>query len=322
MASLESGLEAVLPSGQKEITASVIVPIYNAEATLERCLEALRCQTEPNFEVWMVNDGSTDGSEAICRRFAAEDGRFHLVTQENGGVSAARNAGLERAAGKYLLFADSDDVPGADFVRHLTDAMEGCQMAVCNYYECSGEKAEPKDYARGRLTLRQYMLDMAKHPIHNYYTVLWNRCFLGELVRQNGLRFDTAASYGEDTAFVLGYLRHVGQVNTISGFDYRYTYAQKASLSRGGEGRAFLDQTAFVYRQYAAFWKDMGWYRRYKPLVQFYGARLYYEALNRCAEADRAYLYRVCLTENGFGKWDLLPFAAMRRVKKLLKRGA
>lgn len=90
---------------------SVIVPIYNSEPFVEPCMECLLRQTADfsRMEVLLVNDGSTDGSEEICRRFAQQYENVHLISQENQGVSAARNAGIRAAQGKYILFLDSDD---------------------------------------------------------------------------------------------------------------------------------------------------------------------------------------------------------------------
>lgn len=88
---------------------SIIVPVYNAEPYLDNCLDSIAAQTWENLEVWLVDDGSTDASPALCDARAAADSRFHVLHQANAGVSAARNAALERATGQYLQFVDGDD---------------------------------------------------------------------------------------------------------------------------------------------------------------------------------------------------------------------
>ena len=88
---------------------SIIVPVYNAEPYLDNCLDSIAAQTWENLEVWLVDDGSTDASPALCDARAAADPRFHVLHQANAGVSAARNAALERATGRYLQFVDGDD---------------------------------------------------------------------------------------------------------------------------------------------------------------------------------------------------------------------
>ena len=95
-------------------TISVIVPIYNAELYLEQCLESIKNQTYKNFEVIMIDDGSTDKSQEICKKFSNSDKRFKLICQKNSGVSAARNKGISEATGKYIYFCDSDDFCNID----------------------------------------------------------------------------------------------------------------------------------------------------------------------------------------------------------------
>ena len=88
---------------------SVIVPVYNGEKTLEKCLESLRIQSFRDFEVIMIDDGSTDRSGSICGRYAAEDARFIVFHQQNSGVASARQLGTDKASGKYSIHADADD---------------------------------------------------------------------------------------------------------------------------------------------------------------------------------------------------------------------
>ena len=101
---------------------SVIVPIFNSETFIEPCMECLLGQTVgfPRMEVLLVNDGSTDGSEDLCRRFAQQYENVNLISQENQGVSAARNAGIRAAQGKYILFLDADDTISANAVEEIT----------------------------------------------------------------------------------------------------------------------------------------------------------------------------------------------------------
>lgn len=99
----------------REPLCSIIVPIYNVEALLPRCIDSLIGQQYQNIEIILVNDGSTDSSEAICREYLNRDSRIKLINKENGGLSSARNAGLKLAKGKYIFFVDSDDYVTSDF---------------------------------------------------------------------------------------------------------------------------------------------------------------------------------------------------------------
>jgi len=116
---------------------SVIVPVYNAEPYLQRCLESVLNQTHPNMEIWLIDDGSTDGSAEICDSFAAEDPRVCVIHQANGGASSARNAGLDAARGSWVGFLDADDfIDAAMYERLLRAALEsGKHLVSCGHYE-------------------------------------------------------------------------------------------------------------------------------------------------------------------------------------------
>lgn len=111
---------------------SVIVPVYNAEKTLSRSVESVLAQTELDWELWLVNDGSSDGSLALCREYEAADPRIHVIDKPNGGVGSARNAGLDAAAGEYVAFLDSDDAYEPNFLKTLlTLAKRESAPVVC-----------------------------------------------------------------------------------------------------------------------------------------------------------------------------------------------
>ena len=112
---------------------SIIVPVYNVEEYLEECLESIRQQTFTDFEVILVNDGSTDSSKEICERFCQQDSRFKLVAQENQGVSIARNRGVRESIGEYIMFVDSDDVIKANILDVLLSYMKAdVDLVECN----------------------------------------------------------------------------------------------------------------------------------------------------------------------------------------------
>lgn len=118
---------------------SIIIPIYNAENHLDKCIGPLLEQTREDIEIILVNDGSTDGSESICRSFCEKDRRVRLITQENAGVSAARNTGLDYATGSLITFIDSDDYVEPDYIEYLSDLLEQnrSDIACCQHEEKS-----------------------------------------------------------------------------------------------------------------------------------------------------------------------------------------
>lgn len=121
---------------------SVVIPVYNAEKYLHECLKSLQEQTLRDIEVIMVNDGSTDGTQAICESYSQQDARFVLINQENGGSAAARRTGMLRARGEYIGFLDSDDWAGPEMFEKLYAAAseKNCDIVFCNCFRENGEK--------------------------------------------------------------------------------------------------------------------------------------------------------------------------------------
>ena len=115
---------------------SIIIPVYNAEKTLIKCLDSVQRQTFKDYEVILINDGSSDNSAEICQKYCARDERFKLVNQENGGPSKARNRGIDEAKSKYIMFVDSDDYIDQDMLDTLFVATEAssADLTICGYY--------------------------------------------------------------------------------------------------------------------------------------------------------------------------------------------
>ncbi|PKN51066.1 MAG: hypothetical protein CVU55_13080 [Deltaproteobacteria bacterium HGW-Deltaproteobacteria-13] len=132
---------------EKEKLISVIIPIYNVEHYLEKCLDSIVGQSYRNLEIILVDDGSRDGSGEICDRYASRDGRIKVIHRENGGVSAARNSGLNVATGEYLGFADSDDWLESDMYKFLQNDLLSAQadIACCGFFLTFNHIEEPND---------------------------------------------------------------------------------------------------------------------------------------------------------------------------------
>lgn len=120
-----------------DLLISVIIPVYNAEKYLEQCLNSIKNQTYKNFEVIIVNDGSKDNTDSICKKFAQSDSRFRYFSKENGGVSSARNFGLDNANGHYITFIDGDDWVEHNHLEILIKSIteNNSDIAICSYKE-------------------------------------------------------------------------------------------------------------------------------------------------------------------------------------------
>ena len=125
---------------------SVIVPVYNVEPYLPRCIDSILAQTYSNLEVILVDDGAKDASGAICDDYAGKESRIKVIHKENGGLSSARNAGIDIARGEYLAFVDSDDWIEPDAYEYMLEQMlqSGAKLACAGRYDVNGETGEKK----------------------------------------------------------------------------------------------------------------------------------------------------------------------------------
>ena len=204
---------------------SIIVPVYNVEQHLEKCINSIKCQTYQNIEIILANDGSTDHSGAICDRYASLDPRVRVIHKQNGGLSDARNAGIEIASGRYFMFVDSDDTITPDTIEKLyTAATEhDCQIAVCNIVRIYDDgTTEPFYHPADQLTVwtGQQRFETLKQPS------ACNKLFLADLFE--GVRFPKGKFY-EDT-FVYHILAHRAKQIALTGHDGYYYLSRRESI--------------------------------------------------------------------------------------------
>jgi len=209
---------------------SVIVPVYNAAAFLDQCLESIVAQTYRNLEVLVVDDGSTDGSGEICDRWAGCDGRIRVIHQPNGGHSAARNAALDVMTGEVVTMVDSDDVLHPAFVGTLLEVMDAtdADIAVCDYIPFSHASVSfpVRRVARTADCLTRHEAMLAVFYQHGLTHSPWARLFKASLF--DGLRFPLGIIY-EDLAIIYPLLQRCRCVATIP--DVLYGYRQHDSNS-------------------------------------------------------------------------------------------
>ncbi len=198
---------------------SIIVPVYNVEEYLPACLESIRTQSWAELEVWLVNDGSTDGSLALCRAAAEADGRFHVIDQPNAGVSAARNAGIAAARGQFLQFVDGDDRLTSNATQLLvqTARATGADLVIGRFYRESGQHRALQGHIRGRRVLnrQEFAGEMVKAPANFYYGVLWNKLYRRSIVEAHRLRCEEGLNWCEDFLFNLEYIKYTRLVAAI-----------------------------------------------------------------------------------------------------------
>ena len=187
---------------------SVIVPVYNCASYLGKCVESLLAQTYPNLEIVLVDDGSTDDSGKRCDEYAQKYPQVKVIHQKNGGVSAARNAGITQARGEYIGFVDSDDYVAEDMYSYLYGFIQTYQvpLAVCNYADVRGPKITPREppLAAGAYPTEQALLKLIRQMS------VCNKLFSKRL--WGTLRFSSQVSYGEDLEIVFELFLRAGKI--------------------------------------------------------------------------------------------------------------
>lgn len=201
---------------------SVIVPIYNAEKYLRRCINSILVQEFNDFELILVDDGSKDSSKCICEEFAQKDSRVRVLHQKNRGVSTARNLGIDNAVGEWIVFIDSDDWVETNYFSALIVGEIG-DLCVCN---CKVEGADyicsqvVEDGFHDKVFLSNAMYSGAF--FRGVYLGPWCKLFRKSIVDRFKIRFDANVSSGEDSLFVLKYFCHVDSYFGTSLTEYHY----------------------------------------------------------------------------------------------------
>ena len=204
---------------------SIIVPVYNVQKYLEKCIQSIRRQTYENLEIILSDDGSTDQSGAICDQYACSDSRIRVIHKENGGLSDARNAGIEIASGRYYMFVDSDDTIAPDTVKILYSAATEyhCGIAVCNMVRIYEDgTTRPFYHPTGRMVVleNQQRFETLNQPS------VCNKLFLAELFE--GVRFPKGRFY-EDT-FIYHELAYKTKKIVLTGYDGYFYLSRKESI--------------------------------------------------------------------------------------------
>ncbi|MBO4213040.1 MAG: glycosyltransferase family 2 protein [Clostridia bacterium] len=209
---------------------SVIVPVYKAEKTLGRCVDSILGQTFTDFELLLIDDGSPDRSGELCDAYAAKDGRVKVIHQENSGAAAARNVGMENAAGEYIAFVDSDDFIEPDFLKVLYDlsCRSGCDITMCNYRSINGGSVEQvlHGFAEGTALdadgVKSVIFKNIVDRRTDGYFALWNKLIKAEVIRKNNIRFASGMSFGEDLCFLLDLFSATGGIAFTERVLYNY----------------------------------------------------------------------------------------------------
>lgn len=234
---------------------SVIIPVYNAEGTLRRCLDSLVGQQFSDYELLLINDGSTDGSDAICREYANTYSCVRYFAKENGGVSSARNLGLEQAEGEYILFVDSDDYVSQDYFALLSHTLESnaVDLLMFGYRNFGGASTEWDTGVFCEETESGVAKRISFAVCQYLFSSLLSKAFKRQIIERDNIRFSNDLAIGEDQTFIFTYAMHIRSIGSIENHLYNVDVSDGNSLSR--KARPYLTEQLMEVnrRMYAAY---------------------------------------------------------------------
>lgn len=222
---------------------SIVVPIYNTKPYLTACLQSLIDQTYRNIEILLVDDGSTDGCDEICKEFALKDDRIVYIRQNNMGQIGARQTGVERATGEFLMFVDSDDWVEPGMAEFLALHIGNADMVSTGVHYESGPgmvvdymDQYPEGKYKGRdkeLLLKTMLYDLDSNTLQRLTPWVWNKLYRTEIARQVHRSLKIDSSFAEDGAFLYQYLINSGAVQICHTCFYHYRYREDSMFHRG-----------------------------------------------------------------------------------------
>lgn len=220
-----------------EVLVSIIIPVYNSEKYLYNTLKTVEKQSYKNIEVIIINDGSTDNSGKIIDEYCVRNSNFYSITLKNGGVSRARNKGLELAKGMKIYFMDSDDELEPDAVERLVVNGISNDMQICGVYIEYPQDSRQIKLSReerclnSRNEIAMFLESIRIEDKGIYLDYLWNRLFSKSIIDAYGLRFDENLCLGEDFVFVTTYMQHISSIGITAECLYHYYCRNGSSLA-------------------------------------------------------------------------------------------
>lgn len=272
---------------------SIILPVYNAQNHIARCLESICAQTWQNIEVIVLNDGSKDQSLPVCEEFRAKDPRIVLVDKANSGVADTRNLGLKLASGKYIQFVDSDDYIDPDFTEHLAAAAEAhsADFVIAPYkmvIPAGASKPEqvlekiqdnlgvmsvarpPEVREYGFLPEGVYDKDtfarrLMDKPASYFYSVLWNKLYRRDLLLAHDIRFTSEMRWAEDLVFNMQYIQYAEVFVSIGQAGYYYVQNPQSICHTQINPATLVQNKVQVFRYYKDLYTRLGMYEQVRP---------------------------------------------------------
>ena len=272
---------------------SIILPVYNAQNHLARCVGSICAQTYRNIEIIILNDGSKDQSLPVCEEFRQKDPRILLVDKANSGVSDTRNLGLKLASGKYVEFVDSDDYLDPDFTEHLVAAAEenDADFVIAPYKMVIPAGASKPEQVLDKIhdelgvmsvarppEVREYgflpagvydkdtfALRLMDKPASYFYSVLWNKLYRHDILTGNDIQFVSEMRWAEDLVFNLRYIQYAQRFVAIDKPGYYYVQNPQSICHTQINAATIVQNKLQVFRYYKDLYTRLGMYEEVRP---------------------------------------------------------
>lgn len=233
---------------------TVIIPIYNSANTLSRCLDSILSQTLNDWELLLIDDGSTDKSRKICYEYAAKDKRIEVFHKKNGGVSSARNIGLDYAKGEWIAFIDADDCVKESYLANLLEHSQKKVDLVISYAEIhNGDNINKESYPSKFVDDTNFDSMFIENDM-NWHTSPWSKLYKRSIIEEHHLRFCEGMHIGEDAVFLYSYMLYSNQIYISNDTDYCYFAYNEGSLTKRVNS---LDSEILAYNQIRAIIESM-----------------------------------------------------------------
>lgn len=216
---------------------SIIIPVYNNENYISQCIESVENQTYKNYEIIIIDDGSTDDSLKLCKKFEKRNDKIKVISINNGGVSNARNIGIKNASGDYVCFIDSDDYVMPTYIESLIKKMNN-KCLVISAYSVFNEK---KDRQVKKINKQKLYIgiDIYLKIVRNelFWNQPWNKMYNLNVIKENKLFFNDKLNMGEDLVFNLNYLNFIDNIFYINKTIYRHRINDNGAMANNNENK-------------------------------------------------------------------------------------
>jgi glycosyltransferase involved in cell wall biosynthesis len=243
---------------------SIVVPIYNAEKTISRCIDSIINQTFYDIEIILIDDGSEDNSRVICEGYAAQDNRIIFIHNANGGVSKARNTGIERVTTDYLMFVDSDDYIEPNMCEVLFNAVDNTEYEVAmggyrrDFVFNGGvtKSVLTVPNVQSVESIEQFVKCWSGLYEKSLFNAPWGKLYKMNYIKNNGIKFKEDLNCGEDLLFNLEVFRYVNKIALVNEAYYVYESSEKESLTTKYNAEKYINDR-FLYNITLEYLKKM-----------------------------------------------------------------